>query len=228
MKRKSSFWTGAIFVLLTIIFNIVSFWFIEDYTTSFWVSVAFGNASIVMFALASFAINKKGKDVYLDYQNDMVIGGYYILCNILNICFILFKMQNTKVNLFVNILLLAIYLVVLFIFFGANANTRAQIEYDKQERDAFYLLKEKAELLLDKNPNRQVNKKIEYLYDRICSCQINRAANVADMDEQILSGLNALSTIVRSDDADAIISKITSILDMIEERDRRIRNSLAR
>ena len=80
----------------------------------------------------------------------------------------------------------------------------------------------------NKNPNRQVNKKIEYLYDRICSCQINRAANVADMDEQILSGLNALSTIVRSDDADAIISKITSILDMIEERDRRIRNSLAR
>ena len=59
----------------------------------------------------------------------------------------------------VNILLLAIYLVVLFIFFGANANTRAQIEYDKQERDAFYLLKEKAEHLLDKNPNRQVNKK---------------------------------------------------------------------
>lgn len=228
MRKKSSFWTGAIFVLLTIIFNIVSFWFIEDYTTSFWVSVAFGNASIVMFALTMFAINKKGKDVYLDYQNDMVIGGYYILCNILNICFILFRMQNTKVNLFVNILLLAIYLVVLFIFLGSNANTRAQIEYDKQERDAFYLLKEKAELLLDKNPNRQVNKKIEYLYDRICSCQINRAANVADMDEQILSELNTLSTIVRSENADAIISKITAILDMIEERDRRIRNSLAR
>ncbi len=228
MKRKSSFWTGAIFVLLTIIFNIISFWFIEDYTSSFWVSVAFGNASIVMFALAIFAINKKGKDVYLDYQNDMVIGGYYILCNILNICFILFRMQNTKVNLFVNILLLAIYLVVLFIFFGANTNTRAQIEYDKQERDAFYLLKEKAELLLDKNPNRQVNKKIEYLYDRICSCQINRAANVEDMDEQILSGLNELSSIVCSEDTDAIVSKISSILDMIEERDKRIKNSLMR
>lgn len=228
MRKKSSFWTGAIFVLLTIIFNIVSFWFIEDYTTSFWVSIVFGNASIVMFVLAIFAINKKGKDVYLDYQNNMVIGGYYILCNILNICFILFRMQNTKVNLFVNILLLAIYLVVLFIFLGSNANTRAQIEYDKQERDSFYLLKEKAELLLDKNSNRQVNKKIEYLYDRICSCQINRAANVADMDEQILSGLNTLSTIVRSEKADAIMSKITSILDMIEERDRRIRNSLAR
>lgn len=228
MKRKSSFWTGAIFVLLTIIFNIISFWFIEDYTSSFWVSVAFGNASIVMFALAIFAINKKGKDVYLDYQNDMVIGGYYILCNILNICFILFRMQNTKVNLFVNILLLAIYLVVLFIFFGANTNTRVQIEYDKQKRDAFYLLKEKAELLLDKNPNRQVNKKIEYLYDRICSCQINRAANVEDMDEQILSGLNELSSIVCSEDTDAIVSKISSILDMIEERDKRIKNSLMR
>ncbi len=228
MKRKSSFWTGAIFVLLTIIFNIISFWFIEDYTSSFWVSVAFGNASIVMFALAIFAINKKGKDVYLDYQNDMVIGGYYILCNILNICFILFRMQNTKVNLFVNILLLAIYLVVLFIFFGANTKTRAQIEYDKQKRDAFYLLKEKAELLLDKNPNRQVNKKIEYLYDRICSCQINRAANVEDMDEQILSGLNELSSIVCSEDTDAIVSKISSILDMIEERDKRIKNSLMR
>ncbi len=226
--KKRNFWTAAIFVLLTLLFDVVAFWFIDDYTSSFWTSVAFGNAAVLVFAIASFASYKKGKYVYLDYQNDMVIGGYYIICEILNICFILFKMQNTKVNLFVNIILLIIYLIVLFIFLAANAGTTAQLEYDRQERNAFYSIKDRAELLLEKSNNRQINKKIESLYDRVCSCQINRTDNVSAIEQRIIDGIEELSEMVSTDNYDMIAGKVSSIISLIDDRDRIIRNSLKR
>ncbi len=226
--KKRNFWTASILVLLTLLFDVVAFWFIDDYTSSFWTSVVFGNAAILVFAIASFASYKKGKYVYLDYQNDMVIGGYYIICEILNICFILFKMQNTKVNLFVNIILLIIYLIVLFIFLAANAGTTAQLENDKQERNTFYSIKDRAELLLDKGKSREINKKIESLYDRVCSCQINRTVNVSEIEKKIIDGIDGLSEIVSNANYDMIAEKVAVIISLIDDRDRIIRNSLKR
>ena len=227
--NKRITWTSLIFVLLTFIFNLIAFWFIEDKSTSFWVSIAFGNLSILMYAFSSLLMGRKNKYIYLSFQNGFAISGYYAISTILNLCFILFGLQNHSINLFVNLLLLAIFLVVLFTFYAANADTVAQLEYDKKERVAYYNLQERAKRLLDKSNSRQLNKKIESMYDKICSCQINRSVNVNDLDSLIVRELDVLYeklSLIETDES--IIAQIDKIINLIGERNDRIINGLKR
>lgn len=228
MNRKIT-WISLIFVLLTFIFNLISFWFIDDKSKSFWISIFFGNFSILMYAFSSILMGRKSKYIYLNFQNGITISGYYIISTILNLCFILFDLQNHKVNLFVNLLLLAIFLIILFTFFAANSDTVAQLEYDKNERIAFYNLQEKAKRLLDKADSRQLNKKIESMYDKICSCQINRSINVNELDMTIEKELDILYqklSLVETDEN--IIVQINKIMNLIDERNDRIISGLKR
>lgn len=229
MKTKYVFWTSMAFLVLAGIFDMLCFWCVPEYTTSFYISIAFGNASILVYALSTLLMAKKGKYIYLSFQDGFIIGSYTIICVILNLLFALCRMNNVKANIITNVLILAVYLIFLFIVFANTATITAQLEYDKKERNAFYELKDKAEVLLNRGENFQINKKIESLHDKICSCQINRAVDVSELDIQILSGLNDLAVSLNENDSQEIIlRKITKIMDLIDDRNRQITNALKR
>lgn len=229
MKLKNIIWTSAVFLILAGVFDMLCFWCVDEYTTSFCISIAFGNASILVYALSTLLMAKKGKYIYLSFQDGFIIGGYTIISVILNLLFALCRMNNIKANIITNVLILAVYLIFLFIVFANTAAITAQLEYDRKERNAFYELKDRAERLLNKGENFQINKKIESLYDKICSCQINRTVDVSSYDSQILTALSDLDVSLQEGDEQEIISKkITKIIGLIDDRNRQITNSLKR
>lgn len=229
MKIKYVLWTSAAFLVFAGIFDMLCFWCVPEYTTSFYISISFGNASILVYALSTLLMAKKGKYIYLIFQDGFIIGSYTIICVILNLLFALCRMNNVKANIITNVLILAVYLIFLFIVFANTAAITAQLEYDRKERNAFYELKDKAETLLNRGESFQINKKIESLYDKICSCQINRAVDVSAFDVQILSGLNDLAvSLDENDSQDIITRKITKIMVLIDDRNRQITNALKR
>lgn len=229
MKIKYLLWTSAAFLVFAGIFDMLCFWCVPEYTTSFYISVAFGNASILVYALSTLLMAKKGKYIYLSFQDGFIIGSYTVICVILNLLFALCRMNSVKANIITNVLILAAYLIFLFIIFANTAAITAQLEYDKKERNAFYELKDKAETLLNRGGSVQLNKKIESLYDKICSCQINRTTDVSAFDVQILSGLNDLAvSLEEGDSQDSITRKITKIMVLIDDRNRQILNTLKR
>lgn len=88
----------------------------------------------------------------------------------MNLLFVIFKLNNVKVSIIINVILLALFLILLFYVFSINSETVAQLEYERSQREEFYTLKSKAEMLLGKGKTRAINKKIETLVDRINSC----------------------------------------------------------
>ena len=229
MNLKKILWTSAAFLVIAGVFDLLCFWCVDTYTTSFYISVAFGNVSILVYMLASLLMAKKGKYIYLSFQDGFIIGIYTITCVILNLCFALCKMNDVKTNLITNIIVLAIYLVFLLIVFANTAVITAQLEHDKRERNAYYVLKDKAEGLLGKGSNSQVNKRIESMYDKICSCQINRTVDVASIDSQMLSILTELeSSLEQGDDQETISRKIIKVMVLVDDRNRKITNAIKR
>lgn len=229
MKIKFILWISAAFLLFAGIFDMLCFWCINEYTTSFYISIGFGNASILIYALATLLMARKGKYIYMNLQNGLIIGSYTILCVILNLLFVLCKMNHIKVNIITNSIILALYLILLFVLLANQTAIKVQLEEDRRERNAFYELKDKAETLLNRSENLQTNKKIESLYDKICSCQINRVIDVSSYDKQILLGLNDLAISLEVEESqDVIMRKITRIMAFIDDRNRQIENALKR
>lgn len=229
MNIKKTIWTSLIFVVIASVFNMLSFWLIDDYTTSFYISIGFANGSILIFALASLLMAQRGRYIYLSIQNSFIIGSYSIIATILNLCFVLFKMNNVKANVIVNVIILAGYLIFLFAIFAANAHTVAQLEHDRKERNAYYDLKDKAESLLNISSDWALNKKIESMYDKICSCQINRSIDVMDIDAEIMSELTEISIELNSlENKETILRRIIKVNILIDDRNKRIMNYLKR
>ena len=229
MNIKKVLWTSLIFVIIAGIFNMLSFWLIDDYTTSFCISIGFANGSILVFALSSLLMAQRGRYIYLSVQNSFIIGSYSIIAMILNLCFVLFKMNNVKVNIIVNVIILAGYLIFLFVIFAANTHSTAQLEHDRKERNAYYDLKDKAESLLNISSDWALNKKIESMYDKICSCQINRSVDVSDIDQRILEKLNEIAVSLELSEAqENILRRISKVIILVDDRNKRIMNNLKR
>lgn len=226
MKRV--LWLSAAFLVFVGIFNMLCFLFTEEYTDSFYISIAFGNGSILFYALATLLMHRRKRYAYLDVQNAFIICSYFIICVILNFIFIMARMQNELANWVTNTILLGIYLIVLFIIFAANATSEKVLETDRREREAFYDIKEKAELLLNKGNSFSLNKKLEFVYDRVSSCQINRAANVAEADRKICEEIDGILLDLASEEYVEAEQKIKKVLSLLDDRDRIIKNALRR
>lgn len=226
MKRV--LWLSAAFLVFVGIFNILCFLFTEEYTDSFYISIAFGNGSILFYALATLLMHRRKRYAYLDVQNAFIICSYFIICVILNFIFIMAKMQNELANWVTNTILLGIYLIALFIIFAANATSEKVLENDRIEREAFYDIKEKAELLLNKGNSFSLNKKLEFVYDRVSSCQINRAANVAESDRKICEEIDGILLDLVSEEYVEAEQKIKNVLSLLDDRDRIIKKELRR
>ncbi len=226
MKRV--FWLSAAFLVFIGIFNMLCFLFTEVYTESFYISIAFANGSILFYALATLLMHRRKRHAYLDIQNTFIICSYFIVCVILNFIFIMAEMQNELANWVTNTIILGIYLIVLFIIFAANATSRHVLETDRRERNAFYNIQEKAELLLNKGNSFALNKKLESVYDRVSSCQINRATNVAEVDKKICDGIDGILLALANEEYTEAEQTIKKVIFLLDDRDRVIRNALRR
>ncbi len=230
MKKGNIFWSTMILVVLLGIFNMFCFWILDRlHTTCFWISIGVANASIIFFGISAIIGTQKAKYQYFKFHNILILGGYSLLAVILNFLFILFKLINIKVNIIINILVFAPFLIFLCILALANGDTQQMLEKDRKERNAYYDLKDKAEGLLNRSSDWNLNKKIESMYDKICSCQINRGTDVSDIDSEIIHQLNELTLEIDEGAAPEVVQKrISRVMLLVDDRNRKITNTLKR
>ncbi len=230
MNIKKIFGFSMVFVLILGLFNMLCFWLMQEYTDSFYVSIGFGNGSILIYAIASALMGRRGKYIYLSAGNALIIGSYTIIAVILNWLFVWCEMNNLKVNLIVNVIILVLYLIFIFYVYASNATATEQEEKLRVEKNKFYDLKVKAEPILNSSSDWNLNKKIESLYDKIASCQINtQGADVSSIDENICNELDKLTVLIDSNvDAESITNKIDAIKKLVDQRNRTITDFIRR
>ena len=226
MKTKKIVLTSLIFIILTGIFNMLCFVFENDRNENFIISLVFGNFSIVVYVITALLLFKRDRYKYLTLQNGFIVFGYYILCTVMNLLFVIFNLNNKTVNLVINILLLAAYAILIISISLSNTVSVTDLENDRNERERFNNIKEKAQELLDKGQNLAVNKKIEFLYDKICSSQINGSKYTLDIDNQIYEVLVEISYLLKSGTNAEIIEQINKASILIDDKNRKINNML--
>lgn len=225
MNFLRKFWLLLCFILLTIIFNLSCFLMVDNYTTCFYISIAFGNLSILMYAM-SFCIVINKKYTYLSMSNPFVGIGYYLSSTILNFIFILCQLQNSTLNIFINILILTIFLILFFSIFSANIHSVQLTEKQKKQVNNHDNLKEYAQILLNKGKSFVMNKKIENLYDNLCSSEIVENENVNQLNSYIIANLALIKEkLEKNDNEDNIFEIINNTNDLIETRNKIILNN---
>ena len=98
MKTKKIVLTSLIFIILTGIFNMLCFVFENDRNENFIISLVFGNFSIVVYAITALLLFKRDRYKYLTLQNGFIVFGYYILCTVMNLLFVVFNLNNKTVE----------------------------------------------------------------------------------------------------------------------------------
>lgn len=229
MKAKSTIWLSLIFVIILFVFNLICFWGVSYRSPSFYINIGFANGSIVVFALSFLLIVRKKRYAYIKFQNVFIAGIYFIVSILMNLLFVIFKLNNVKVSIIINVILLALFLILLFYVFSINSETVAQIEYERSQREEFYTLKSKAEMLLGKGKTRAINKKIETLVDRINSCQKHHTIDISNIEQNIIEYLDKINdSLLENASEDVLDRLIKEALDLIELRDNKIIDELRR
>lgn len=229
MKTKKIIWISLAFLIVGIVFNGLCFWLVKEKTNGFYISIAFGNWGLVMYALSSLLMSKRIKNIYLSVQNAFIIGSYSVLSFILNFCFAICEMNNDTANIITNGILLAIYLVFLFSIFAANADTISQSKEQRRQVNKHYDIKQYAEQLLNKGHSVSINKKLEAIYDNVSSMQIFNSDEVGEECFVLVQNVQELQEMLSNETEDAFVCKqISKIQGQIDKINNIIKNSLRR
>ena len=225
--KKSVLKLSVIFSVLLGLFNLLCFWLQPERTESFYISIGFGNGSIIIFLLSCLLLSlKKKKYVYV--QNPFIISTYYILSVTINLIFALTGMSNIKVNVLTNVILLSLYIIILLILSIANQQAIQQKTADKEKRDRVYNMLGEIEILLGRGKDLNTNKKLEMVYDKIKSCQYNTSVDVSSFDEDIIKIIKQIESFLNTADMNMANQKCIEAIRILEARDRYILDKLRR
>lgn len=216
---------GIIFLL----FNLICFISRTNYTTNFFISLAFGNLSFLVFG-AILAISSKKKHIHLTYTYHRLTVIYVMVAVILNLLFIWFGLENARVNIAFNAIAAGILIAVIFWAMAADADTEKKTE-ERMEKINYHMnLCDLVRPLRDSGKSLKVNKKIEALYDAVANSQINADNSlVYQRDQQVAEAVRFVQGMLAGNPEDEIVmAEINKIIAMVEERNEFVKNTKAR
>lgn len=106
MEKKNIF-KALIFVIITLTLDAISLFLMANRGEAFNLNIGFLNGALFLVVLSTLIKDFKGQKHYRDFISTI----YYILATVLNFCFILFKLSNLAVGIWINVIVLVIFLI---------------------------------------------------------------------------------------------------------------------
>ena len=224
--KKSKVLGSLIHLIVLALFNALYFGIGGvDHPASAWISYGFIHFSYVMVIITPY-ITQKGKD-RATYATSMytITSAYFAIELIVGAIIIIVAPEGHKFSLFSQLIMAAIYLIILFGNMIADEHTAKSVE--KHEAELIYV-KESCSMLkaiMSDISDKQLYRKVEKAYDLIQSSPVKSATNVLSLESQVISEIDNLGLAVRNDDATAISASADKILRLANERNRFLRLS---
>lgn len=229
MRFLKKFYSFVAFIILFGIFNLVCFLSRTDYTNSFYISVAFGNFSLLLcFLTAIFSFAKR--QINLIYSYYLLTSVYEITAVILNLLFILFSLENIRVNIILNAIVAGVFLMLIFWSLAADADTNQKAAEHTQKLNYHYDMCDIVRPLRNRGKSTTLNKKLEALYDAVVSSQINvNNESVYQRDQRIIDSARYIDGLLSENaDEEKIIAEINKTISIIDERNEYVKNQYMR
>ena len=224
--KKSKVLGSLIHLIVIALFNALYFGIGGvDHPASAWISYGFIHFSYVMVIITPY-ITQKGKD-RATYAASMytITSAYFAIELIVGAIIIIVAPEGHKFSLFSQLIMAAIYLIILFGNMIADEHTAKSVE--KHEAELIYV-KESCSMLkaiMSDISDEQLYRKIEKAYDLIQSSPVKSATNVLSIESQVISEIDNLGLAVRNGDATAISASADKIARLANERNRLLRLS---
>ncbi len=224
MKKINVLWAILDLVFL-LVFNIIFFLVSgSNQVASVWIAYGFIHFSYLMLLVTPFLIRKGSSAAVLGFPLYIISAIYFFTEFVVGIVVIFIASETYKVSLILQIIIAAIYAVMLISNMIANEHTADSIE--RHEEELLYVKESSTKLngIAEKISDRIVRKQVEKLYDLVHSSQVKSHNSVSGMEYDIIEKIEQLDLLVQQGDKDEISSMTATIYSLAEERNRRLKN----
>ena len=225
MNKKSVLWIILDLVFL-IVFNTV--FFVAggfEHPASVWLSYGFIHFAYLMVIATPFLIRKSSSAAVFGFSVYSISATYFLIEFVVGLIFIFLSQESVKAALIVQIIIAGIYAVILISHLLANESTADSVERREEEVSYIKTAASRVKALIGKIDNKKVNKEVEKVYDLLHSSPTRTIASVHSLEMEIKNKISELEGVVATKDNEAVITLAGELLQIIEERNRKIRLS---
>lgn len=222
MNKKSILWLLLDLVFL-IVFNIVFFVGVTQYTASVWISYVFIHFAYIMLLITPFFVRKSNSTAVFGLSLYSISSAYFFVAFIVGIIFIAAHPESYKWSLIVQVIIAGFYAVMLISNMIANEHTAESIE--KHEAELQYVKESSAMLkgIMEMTSDKTLKKKVEKAYDLLHSSQVKSSETVRDYEIAVMDLIGILERNVASNDIASADTTLSEIMKNANERNRRLK-----
>lgn len=223
MKKVNISWIVIDLIFLAV-FNILFFLLGgTDHNISVWLSFGFIHFSYIMLLLTPFFVRKGKSSAIFGFSLYTVSGLYFLIELITGVIFILVSSEQYAVSLFVQLVLVGIYVVLLISNMIANNNTA--ISEMKHEEELNYVKTATSRLayIMSEVNDEVTKKKIEVIYDIVKGSPIKSHPSVSALECEIMQKIDNLKDSVLIQELNTVDSQVTLIRRMVVDRNSQLK-----
>lgn len=224
MKKTRVLWILLDLIFL-VVFNVLFFTIAgyKGHPASVWISYGFIHAAYALLLLTPLFVTKgKSADVFR-YSLDTISSTYFMVELVAGVIFILVHPQDWKGSLIVQVLLLAVYAFALLANMLANEKTAANEAKAQGEIKFVRTATVQLEGIMNSTSDKEIRKLIEKAYDAARSCQTKSNAQLAALENGMLSQIGAIQRVVFAGEKENVEKEVELFLRMTAERERQLR-----
>lgn len=220
--KNNNYLTLAVFVIIAIVYNIVVFSIVNEYTSVFWSAYAFTMLAAVAATVTCTLAFKDGKDIaFLSVPATLVATAYFFAQLLFGI--ILMVLPSVSI-VFANVAQIVVLAVFLIIAIGGLMSKNVTVDSERVVREKkFYInsLSVEMEGLAALAPDAAHKKTLTDTYEVIRYSDPMSHSSLDDLEQKIMAKVYALSDIVNKGDFDDISEKCAEIERLVADRNRK-------
>jgi len=224
MKRVNILWL-LLDSLFLIVFNLLFFMLgnAGDFKSSVWISYGFIHFAYLVLLLTPFFVRRGNADYMYRRPPFVVTSSYFLMELLVGVTLILIAPETVKLTIIIQVVLAALFLGWLLVYLIANEHTADNAE--RRETELQYVKESSAKLqsVLHQINDKAAAKKVERVYDLIHSSPSRSNADVRLLEQQVISEIKRLESVVCQNETEQIVSIADKIYRLAEERNRQLK-----
>lgn len=219
-KNHAGFWVGFAVLFIAAIYSAILFLVKTTFDLSAWLLYGFTMAAFLLVAIQAIAAVKSGPGIAMDTALGVVTSIYFGLQFIFGgiVCMCFADLPTTPV-LVCEIILLAAYLMLSFVMYGAQSHMSAQDHNDQNAVRKLRLLESDIQGMADQQTDSPLKQALMGLAEEIHYSDVVSLSALADVEGRIAQNVAILQDELTDDSADPL-ARIEVIRRLLKERDR--------
>ena len=223
--KKNVLW--MILYLVFLIFFNITFYMLggTEHPMPVWISYIFIHVAYLLLVVTPFLVRKGSQQALFGRVLSSISAGYFMVEFVVGLIFILFVKDSVKITLLVQLLIMAVYVIILVTNMLANEYTADSVE--RHEAELKYVKESAASIqsILAMVKDKSTVKQIEKAYDIVSASPAKSNRNVADIEYQVMSEIGRLRSLVSAGNNDSAQECAEKICSLADERNRRLKIS---